>query len=105
MRITVASSGYPGPSGGSNIILLVSMQALASLGHEVRHVKLDIRGQAPSSPGTMPFPSRRLAVDSFQHVDPEASAELVQELNAWNTDAVAFYGYEPLGALQLDLLP
>jgi hypothetical protein len=29
----------------------------------------------------------------------------VQELIAWNTDAVALYGYEPLGALQLDLLP
>ena len=31
MRIAVASSGFPGPSGGSNIILLVFMQALASL--------------------------------------------------------------------------
>jgi hypothetical protein len=105
MRIAVASSGYPGPSGGSNIILLVTMQALVSLGHDVRHVKLEIRGQASSSPGPLPFASQRLAVDSFQRVDPEASAALVQELTAWNTDAVAFYGYEPLGALQLDLLP
>jgi hypothetical protein len=105
MRIAIASSGFPGPSGGSAITLFVFMQALSSLGHDVRYVKLDIRGETPSSPDALPFPTHRLAVDSFQRVDPEASAALVRELTAWNTDAVAFYGYETLAALQFDLIP
>jgi hypothetical protein len=29
---------------------------------------------------------------------------LAQDCKAWSTDAVVFYGYEPLGAVQLDLL-
>jgi glycosyltransferase involved in cell wall biosynthesis len=105
MRIAIASTGFPGPSGGSAITMLVLMQALSSLGHDVRFVKLDIRGQAPSVAGPFPFPTHRLAVDSFRTADPEATAALVRDLNEWKTDAVFFYGYETLAALEFGLLP
>src|SRR5262245_48122728 len=105
MKVAVVSSGYPHKSGGSTINLQVLIEALQELGHEVSHMKLDLARAPSPRPEGLSCPSTSVTAASFVRPDAQATARAAALFSAERTQAVFFYGYEPLAVFDFERFP